>query len=108
MKVADARRLAREAREAISKGRDPVEERRAAKAKLLADAGRLMAFEQSCRDYLAAHQSTWKHPAHARAWTYTLLEVACAGMPCGKAGDGVAAPSRVSAIGELATGLSCR
>src|SRR6516165_10459578 len=51
VKLADARRLARDAREAISKGRDPVEERRAAKAKLLAEAGRLLTFEQACRDY---------------------------------------------------------
>jgi hypothetical protein len=58
VKLADARRLARDAREAISKGRDPVEDRRAAKAKLLAEAGRLPTFEQACRDYLAAHEKT--------------------------------------------------
>ncbi|MFA5503505.1 MAG: Arm DNA-binding domain-containing protein, partial [Bacilli bacterium] len=75
VKVADARRLAREAREAISKGRDPVEERRAAKAQLLAEAGRLLTFEQACRDYLAAHEKAWKHPAHAQAWRHTLLTI---------------------------------
>jgi integrase len=97
VKLADARRLAREARETVSKGRDPVEERRAAKARLLAEAGRLMTFEQACRDYLAAHEKTWKHPAHARAWTYTLLDLACAGMDCGDAGNAVG-------IGKLAVG----
>ena len=95
--LADARRLAREAREAISKGRDPVEERRAAKAKLLAEAGRLMTFEQACRDYIAAHEKAWKHPAHARAWTYTLLDVACAGLDCGEAGN-------AAGLGKLAVG----
>jgi integrase len=97
VKLADAHRLAREAREAISKGRDPVHERRAAKAKLLAEAGRLLNFKQACRDYLAAHEKTWKHPAHARAWTYTLLELACTGMDCGKAGVAVG-------LGNLAVG----
>jgi integrase len=97
VKLADAHRLAREAREAISKGHDPVEERRAAKATLLAEAGRLLTFERACRDYVAAHEKTWKHPAHARAWTYTLLDVACVGMDCGKAGKAVG-------IGKLAVG----
>jgi integrase len=101
VKLADARRLAREAREAISKGRDPVEERKAAKAQLLAEAGRLLTFEQACRDYLAAHEKTWKHPAHARAWTYTLLDVACAGVDCGEAGK--AAGIGMLAVGDIET-----
>ena len=97
VKLADARRLAREARETISKGGDPLDERRSAKARLLAEAGRLLTFEQACKDYLAAHERTWKHPAHARAWTYTLLDVACAGMDCGEAGKAVG-------VGKLAVG----
>lgn len=97
VKLADARRKAREAREAIDKGRDPVEDRRAAKAALLAEAGRLLTFEQACRDYLAAHEDSWKHPAHARAWTYTLIDVACAGVDCGEAG-------KAAGLGKLAVG----
>jgi integrase len=97
VKLADARRLARDAREAISKGIDPVEERRAAKAKLLAEAGRLLTFEQACRDYLAAHERAWKHPAHAQAWKHTLLTIACNGMECGDEGTAVG-------IGKLAVG----
>jgi integrase len=97
VKLADARRLAREAREAIDKGRDPIVERKAAKLRLLAEAGRLLTFEQASKDYLAAHERTWKHPAHARAWTYTLLTVACAGMDCGEAGNAIG-------IGKLAVG----
>jgi integrase len=97
VKLADARAKARKFRDVIDEGRDPAEERRAAKAKLLAEAGRLLTFEQACRDYVAAHGATWKHPAHARAWTYTLLEVACIGMDCGEAGAAVG-------IGRLAVG----
>jgi integrase len=97
VKLTDARRLARDAREAISRGRDPVEERRAAKAQLLAEAGRLLTFEQACRDYLAAHEKTWKHKAHAQAWKHTLLTIACKGMDCGDAG-------RAVGLGKLAVG----
>jgi integrase len=97
VKLTDARRLAREAREAISKGGDPIEERKTAKAQLLAEAGRLLTFEQACKDYIAAHGATWKHPAHARAWRYTLVDVACNGLDCGEAGQAVG-------LGKLAVG----
>jgi integrase len=69
--LADAKRLAREAREAISKGRDPIEERRVAKAALLASAGRLVTFEQAAKDYIAAHEAGWS-PRSRKAWVYTL------------------------------------
>lgn len=101
VKLADARRLARDAREEIDKGHDPVEDRRAAKAKLLAEAGRLLTFEQACKDYLAAHEKTWTHPAHARGWTYTLLELACAGSDCGEGGKSVGLAKL--AVGDIET-----
>jgi integrase len=97
VKLTDARRLARVAREEIDRGHDPVEARRAAKAKLLAEAGRLLTFEQACKDYIAAHEQTWKHPAHRRAWTYTLLEIACPGIDCGETG-------RAAGLGKIAVG----
>jgi integrase len=101
VKLADARRLARDAREEIDKGHDPVEDRRAAKAKLLAEAGRLLTFEQACKDYLAVHEKTWTNPAHARGWTYTLLELACAGSDCGEAGKSVGLAKL--AVGDIET-----
>lgn len=97
VRLADARAKARTFRDAIDEGRDPAEERRAAKAKLLAEAGRLLTFEQACRDYLAAHEKTWKHPAHAQAWKHTLLTIACNGMFCGDAGA-------AAGVGKLAVG----
>jgi integrase len=97
VKLADARTKARAFREAIDEGRDPAEERRAAKARLLAEAGRLLTFEQACRDYLAAHEKTWKHPAHAQAWKHTLLTIACKGMDCGDAG-------KAEGLGKLSVG----
>lgn len=70
--LADARRKAREDREAIAKGQNPAEERRKAKAALLADAGRLLTFKQAAEDYLAAHEKGWRNPKHRAAWSHTL------------------------------------
>ena len=101
VKLSDARRLAREAREAISKGQDPIEDRRSAKTQLLADAGRYLTFEEACRDYIAAHEKTWKHPAHAQAWKHTLLTIACLGRDCGDAG--IALGLGKTAVGDIET-----
>jgi integrase len=70
--LADARRKAREDREAIAKGQNPAEERRKAKAALLAHAGRLLTFKQAAEDYLAAHEKGWRNPKHRAAWSHTL------------------------------------
>jgi integrase len=70
--LTDARRKARDDREAITKGRNPAEERRTARAALLADAGRLMTFKQAAEDYLAAHEKGWRHPKHRAAWSHTM------------------------------------
>jgi integrase len=69
--LADARRKARDARDAIDKGADPVEDRRAAKAALLASAGRVVAFETAAKDYLAAHEKAWSK-ATRHSWGYML------------------------------------
>jgi integrase len=76
VKLADARARARDFRKAVDEGRDPAEERRAAKAKLLAEAGRLLTFEQAAKDYLAAHEAEWTGKANRRQWFYMLQELA--------------------------------
>jgi integrase len=70
--LADARRKAREDREAIAQGRNPAEDRRRAKAALLAAAGGLLTFKQAAENYLAAHEKGWRNPKHRAAWAYTL------------------------------------
>jgi integrase len=97
VKLADARRLAREAREAIDRGQDPIEDRKAAKARLLAEAGRLLTFEAAAKDYIATHEASWKNQAHRQAWRHTLLTLACEGRDYGEAGQSVG-------IGKLAVG----
>jgi integrase len=70
--LAAARATARECREQLLAGLDPVEQRRAQRASnALADA-RTMTFDQ-CRDaYIAAHRAGWRNVKHAKQWTATL------------------------------------
>jgi integrase len=70
--LAAARAAARQCREQLLAGLDPVEQRRAQRASnALADA-KTMTFDQ-CRDaYLAAHRAGWRNVKHAKQWTATL------------------------------------
>jgi integrase len=70
--LAGARAAARECREQLLAGLDPVEQRRARRASnALADA-KAMTFDQ-CRDaYIAAHRASWRNVKHAKQWTATL------------------------------------
>jgi hypothetical protein len=74
--LAGARAAARECREQLLAGLDPVEQRRAQRASnALADA-KAMTFDQ-CRDaYLAAHRAGWRNVKHAEQWTATLTTYA--------------------------------
>jgi integrase len=70
--LAAAREVARQCREQLLAGLDPVEQRRARRASnALADA-KAMSFNQ-CRDaYIAAHRAGWRSVKHAAQWTNTL------------------------------------
>jgi integrase len=70
--LAAARAVARECREQLRAGLDPVEQRRAQRAaNALADA-KAMTFDQ-CRDaYIAAHRAGWRNDKHSKQWTATL------------------------------------
>lgn len=74
--LADARRKAREAREAIDAGADPIAERKAAKAALLASGRGALTFKQAAADYISAHEASWKNPKHRQQWRNTLEEYA--------------------------------
>jgi integrase len=68
----DARESARRTREQIVAGVDPVEQRRLAKQRLIADQARAMDFEACCRMYIEAHAAGWKNAKHAQQWGNTL------------------------------------
>jgi integrase len=71
--LAVARAVARECRERLLAGLDPVEQRHAQRvATALADAKTMMTFD-TCRDaYIAAHRAGWRNAKHAAQWTATL------------------------------------
>jgi integrase len=70
--LADAHRLAREAREAISKGTDPIASKRAARSAMRATIAAARTFRQCAEAYLAAHESGWKTPRQGKLWAATL------------------------------------
>jgi integrase len=70
--LAAAREVARQCREQLLAGLDPVEERRAQRASIaLADA-KAMTFDQCREAYIAAHRAGWRNVKHAKQWTATL------------------------------------
>ncbi|MEE4300950.1 MAG: integrase arm-type DNA-binding domain-containing protein [Pseudomonadales bacterium] len=69
--LARAREKARHARELIEAGRDPAEERKAARAALVA-AQRRMTFADATDAYLALREAEFRNPKHAAQWRTTL------------------------------------
>jgi integrase len=71
-----ARAKARELHEAVRDGRDPLEERRAAKDQADADAAKAktagMTFAQVADLYVAAHGAGWRSPKHRKQWRVSL------------------------------------
>jgi integrase len=70
--LAQARERAREARDAVRQGVDPVEQRKAAKAALLASQQRGLTFGQAVERYLAGKLAEFGNDKHARQWRSTL------------------------------------
>jgi integrase len=75
--LADARKLAYDLRRLVRiERRDPIEERRAAKAEAEKQSATEMTFAQCCDAYLVQHSSTWKNDKHRHQWRATL-DTAC-------------------------------
>ena len=74
--LAGARERARDARDKIDRGLDPIEVRRAAKAALRADDAKLVTFEDAAKAYMAAHESSWRNAKHREQWRNTLKGLA--------------------------------
>lgn len=72
--LADAHRKAREARETIAKGVDPIDAARAARSELRAAQAAALTFEQCAAAYIAAHRAGWRNAKHAQQWTNTLAQ----------------------------------
>ncbi|SMD01005.1 tyrosine-type recombinase/integrase [Primorskyibacter flagellatus] len=74
--LAQAREKAREARDKISQGIDPIEERKAAKAALAAAQSRGLTFADATDKYLAAKLDAFKNAKHRQQWQNTLATYA--------------------------------
>lgn len=70
--LATARILARECREMVLQGKDPIAERNAGKHAERLRHARLISFDQCSKAYIAAHRRSWKSVKHARQWDATL------------------------------------
>lgn len=74
--LADARDRARAARARIGEGFDPVEERKAARAALVAAARRGLTFADAVDRYLKAKAGEFRNEKHKRQWQATLAAYA--------------------------------
>jgi integrase len=71
-----ARDKAREVREKIVEGIDPIAERKAARSALLASRATEITFEAAAQQYIAAKSPEWKNAKHVQQWTNTLTTYA--------------------------------
>ena len=74
--LAQARDKARAARDKTGRGPDPVAERQAAKATLIAASGRGLSFERAVESYLKAKQDAFKNAKHRQQWENILAQYA--------------------------------
>jgi integrase len=74
--LADARQKAREYRDHIRSGRDPVAERRAANSARDAANAAALTFKQCAEKYIEAHEAGWRNAKHAAQWRNTLEQYA--------------------------------
>jgi integrase len=72
LSLAQARRMAAEARSLLAMGHDPLQARRRAAA----SAARAMTFRQCAEAYIADHASSWRNAKHKAQWSSTLLTYA--------------------------------
>lgn len=70
--LAQAREKARQARDDITSGTDPIEQRKQAKSQLLVDKATGITFAEAAKAYIDAHGDSWKNPKHRAQWASTL------------------------------------
>ncbi len=74
--LAEARIRARDARQLLADGIDPIDARRARRAANRLEAARAQTFKDCAEAYIAAHAPGWRNPKHAGQWTATLTTYA--------------------------------
>ncbi|MBI5780742.1 MAG: integrase arm-type DNA-binding domain-containing protein [Rhodocyclales bacterium] len=74
--LAEAREKARAMRQKIREGIDPIEERKAAKARAALEAAKNKTFEECANAYIEANRAGWKNAKHRQQWHNTLATYA--------------------------------
>ena len=72
MNMTEARSHAAECRKQLFQGKDPIEERQAAKLAKRLDDARAITFKQCAEQYIETHRAGWKNAKHAAQWESTL------------------------------------
>jgi integrase len=72
----EARARALDARRQRHEGIDPIEARRAERARQRLDAAKAITFQQCAESYIAAHRAGWRNDKHAGQWSATLAAYA--------------------------------
>jgi integrase len=67
-----AREKARDARALLHDGIDPIDDRRAKKAKRALEAAKSMTSKECAESFIATNEHAWKNAKHAAQWTATL------------------------------------
>ncbi len=70
--VASARETARQAREQIRAGVDPIAAKKALRSALAVAQGKAMTFKECAEAYIAAHEAGWRNAKHRQQWTNSL------------------------------------
>src|SRR5262249_40078015 len=70
--LADARRRALDARRKRHEGIDPIEARRAERARQRLEAAKAITFSQCAESYIASHRAGWRNEKHKYQWRATL------------------------------------
>jgi integrase len=74
--LSQAHKKARDARDLISQGVDPVAVRREARSALAADKASATSFERAAAEYIDTHEQSWRNAKHAAQWRNTLATYA--------------------------------
>ena len=72
LSLKEARERAREARQLVADGIDPIEARNEKKAITKADDAKRVSFKEATERYIKAHQPGWKNDKHSEQWRNTL------------------------------------
>jgi integrase len=70
--LARAREKAREARELVRAGVDPIQRQREAASALRAAAATALTFDDCAASYIKAHEASWRNVKHGQQWRNTL------------------------------------